>query len=193
MRIFIAVDLSEGAKKEVGEFLKKLEKKYWPVKWEELEKVHITLAFLGEIGEERLEEVKEAVLRGSGGIFPFEVGMRRVGCFPDFLRPRVVWIGLVGDLKSLARLQKQIAGELLKVEGVRIEERKFIPHLTIGRVKGGKFRHIKEMGRQINNMKWLEFSSKIEVSSVRIYKSELRPEGSKYTKLEEIILRNSEN
>jgi 2'-5' RNA ligase len=193
MRLFIAIDLSEEARREVGVFLKKLEKRYWPVKWEEIEKVHITLAFLGEIEEEKLGEVKEAVLRGSGGIFPFEVGMRGVGCFPDFLRPRVVWIGLVGDLKSLARLQKQIAGELLKVEGVRIEERKFIPHLTIGRVKGGKFRHIKEMGRQINNMKWLEFSSKIEVSSVRIYKSELKPGGSKYTKLEEIILRNSEN
>ncbi len=191
MRTFIAVDLSEQARKEVGEFLKRQKKKHWPVKWEKAEKVHITLAFLGEMeGGRSLGKVKEAVERGREGILPFEVGMRGMGCFPDFVKPRVVWIGLVGDLKSLARLQKQVEQELLAVKEIKIpfEKRKFIPHLTIGRVKGGRWRQIKEMGRQIKNMSRREFSSRIGVKSVGIYKSELRPGGSEYTKLEEIDL-----
>jgi 2'-5' RNA ligase len=190
MRLFIAIDLSEEARREVGEFLKKQEKKYWPVKWEKIEKVHITLAFLGETSEENLKKVKEAVKMGCMGIFPFELSLRGVGCFPDFLRPKVVWIGLVGNLKSLARLQRQIENQLMWREnlGFEVERRAFIPHLTIGRVKRGKFRHIKEMGRQVRNTERLEFFSKIRVSQVAIYKSELLPEGSKYTKLEEVAL-----
>jgi len=199
IRLFVSIELSEEVREEISRFLKRLGKSHFPVRWVRLENLHLTLAFLGwqnerfkvqgsrfkvETGELILSCLKKAVAK----IEPFEIKIRGIGVFPDQLRPRVIWLGLAGDLESLAKLQKKITEEL-KMVGFEIEKRKFIPHLTLGRVKKGtRAPACRNLGRQIGKMQVGEFRRKILVDEVSLMESKLSKEGPIYKKLATVKL-----
>lgn len=185
MRVFIAVNLPSGVKNELDKWQTNLAKKHWPVRWEKPEKIHLTLVFLGNL-KSQISNVKLAVENGVLGINPFKISFKGLGAFPDFVRPRVVWIGLKGDLKSLAALQKGIERELKKAR-IWFDKKPFVPHMTIGRVKKGISQGaLQDLGKKIKKLRKIDFQSKILVDSVDIMKSDLLPEGSVYTRLAEI-------
>lgn len=186
MRVFIAVNLPAEAKKELENLTSKLQKFHWPVRWEKQEKIHITLIFLGELQQSKLAKLQSSVEKACLGVKPFEISLKGLGAFPDFVRPRIVWVGLKGDLKSLAALEKGIEKEL-KNTGTWFDKKPFVPHMTIGRVKRGISRGaLLDLGKKIAKLRKIDFRSKILVESVEIMKSDLFPEGSVYTKLAEI-------
>ena len=204
IRLFVSVELSGEVRKEISKFLRKINRSHFPVRWVSVENIHITLAFLGwqkqkwEVRSEK-QEVKAVDLivdcleKAIEWISPFEVKIRGIGCFPDERRPRVVWLGLAGDLKSLAWLQKRVLRELSRGAGSRfaggkvgfkMEERKFIPHLTLGRVnKGTKTPALHNLGFQLGKMKVGEFGSRIWVDGVSVMESVLKREGPEYREL----------
>lgn len=203
IRIFIAIDLPKLVKNELGRLLKTIEKKHWKVGWVESEKLHLTLVFLGEIKSQKLkvppegragkskklkvlEEIVKDVVRDMG---PFKISFKGLGVFPSFDWPRVIWLGLKGDLKSLAALQKAIEENLVN-QGFSIQKRKFAPHLTLGRIRPVKLRERKEIGRQLAKMRVVDFKSEILVDKVTIFESKLSAKGARYRKLAEIELRN---
>ena len=121
-RLFISIELSEEVRREITKFVKRLRRSHWPVRWVALENIHITLAFLGwksqksqipnpKFQVKTVDLIKECIQKAVEGIGAFEVKIRGIGCFPDFKRPRVVWLGLVGELKSLVLLQKRVSRE----------------------------------------------------------------------------------
>lgn len=188
MRVFIAVNLSVEAKKELQDLTLKLQKFHWPVRWEKPEKIHITLTFLGELQQLKLEKLRSSVEKACLGVKPFEIFFKGLGAFPDFVRPRVVWVGLKGDLKSLAALQKGIEKELKKAD-ILFDKKPFVPHMTIGRVKKGISKGaLRDLGKKIAKLRKIDFQSRILVDSVEITKSDLLPEGSVYTRLAMISL-----
>ena len=187
-RVFISLNLSAAAQKEIQRLTEKLHKFHWPVRWEKTEKVHLTLAFIGNLPVSKLVHLQSAVEKGSVGMKPFEITFKGLGSFPDFINPRIVWMGLKGDLKSLAALQKSILGELEKA-GFRFDEKPFVPHMTIGRVKKGISKGaLRDLGKKISKMRKIDFQSRILVESVAVMKSELRRTGSVHTRLAEIKL-----
>lgn len=186
MRVFIAVDITPEAKKEIKKLLKVFQKKYWPIKWGELEKVHMTLAFLGSIKEDKLESIKTACKKAVKGIKPFIISFKGLGCFSNWDYPKIIWLGLKGDLKSLANLQKQLKDNLKKA-GFKIDSRPFSPHITIGRVKKARVKQRKEIGRQLKKFRILNLKSEVKVDRLVIYKSKCLPSGSIYNKLEEVL------
>lgn len=213
IRLFISIELSEEVRKEIERFVKKLKRRHWPVRWVAVENIHITLAFLGwqeqklKIKNEKLKthiknertEFEDSIRaldlivgcleKAVEGVEAFEVKIRGIGCFPEFKRPRVVWLGLAGELKSLAWLQKQVNQELEKA-GFKIEERKFIPHLTLGRVERGvRARALHNLGDQISRMKVGEFGSKILVEKISVMESKLKREGPEYRELASVKLK----
>jgi len=185
MRVFIAVDLDHPARKELEKLLKKLAKKHWAVKWEAAEKVHITLAFLGET--EGVGEVEGCVGKAAVSFKPFTLSFKGLGCFPDYLLPRIIWLGLKGDLYNLATLQKTIQAKLIQA-GFKPDIKPFVPHITIGRVKHARLGQRQEIGRQIKALQKMEFKSAWKVDRVIIYQSQTLPEGSIYRKLSEAVL-----
>jgi len=188
MRIFIAIALSKPTKKELSKLLKKLERKHWKVKWEKPEKLHITLAFLGwNIKESIIPKIKKACQNSVKNISPFTLKFKGLGCFPGYHWPRVIWLGAVGNLKSLAKLQKNIYKELKK-QSFKIKEKPFSPHITLGRVKKARGRERKEIGRQLKALKIIDFKSQVNVDKIIIYQSILSRSGSTYKKLEQISL-----
>ena len=187
LRVFIGVQISENLEKPLSKLLKNFAKKHWPVKWEPVEKLHFTLVFLGRIKEENLAIVKEKVKVACEDFPAFTIKIKGLGCFPDYNQPRVIWLGLKGDLQSLAKLQKQLTSEL-KREGFKLTERSFVPHLTLGRIKQAKYRQKKEIGRQLKTRQDLKIADEWAVDKLVIFESKFSPEGSRYLEIESFEL-----
>ena len=183
MRVFVAIDLTSEARREIAKFLKNLSKKHWKVKWEKSEKVHITLAFFAHLDEEKLALLKEVCKKVASKTSPFALSFKGLGCFPDFDWPRIIWLGLRGDLKSLVALQQKLR-ERLKESGFETEKRPFHPHITLGRIKRARGKERREIGRQIKALRKIDFKSQWLIDRIVIYESECLPEGSVYKKIE---------
>ena len=75
--------------------------------------IHLTLKFLGDIEAGRVAEVSEAIDRATAGLDPFDLGLGKAGVFPNWRSPRVLWIGLDGDLEALGRLHEAVEREIV--------------------------------------------------------------------------------
>jgi len=180
MRLFVGIPLSEEARRGIVKAVKKIRRGHWLVKWQEPEKWHVTLAFLGEVKKERVKEVVEAVSRGVEAVEAFEVRFKGWGGFPDWLLPRVIWLGLKGDLKSMARLQKRVRQEL-EEKGLEFDKKPFKGHMTLGRVKPEMKRKQRlELGKYLKKKRELEIPQKWWVDKVEVYESRLKTEGAEY-------------
>ena len=166
MRLFVAVYLPEELQKRVWKAGDVVE---GPWKREPVEKLHITLKFVGEVDEKRFREIDE-VLSGIKHP-PFDVEIVGAGAFPSTKNPRVVWIGARGE--GLFSLQREVEEALLSL-GIPREAREFVPHVTLGRARG-----------RIDISSFLEkFSErsfgKFTVREFTLVRSYLKPGGSEY-------------
>lgn len=96
--------------------------------------VHLTLAFLGDVPPEGLDEITHRLVERAAARPPFVVAYRGVGAFPDVRRPRVVWLGLGEGATAMADLAGDVR-EAARETGIRIDPKPFRPHLTVGRVR----------------------------------------------------------
>jgi 2'-5' RNA ligase len=134
VRSFIAIELPGEAKRQLGLVQSALKAGGFPVKWVEPGGIHLTLQFLGNIEAGMVERVRQAMQGAVKGIAPFRLQIGETGVFPSPGRPRVVWVGLKGDVKELAKLQQSIESSLVPL-GFPPEKRGYTPHLTLGRVR----------------------------------------------------------
>lgn len=189
MRLFVGLPLDEEAKRGVKKVVKKLKRGHWPVRWEEAEKWHVTVAFSAK--QNLVEPIIEAVRHGVVGIKPFVVEFKGLGSWPDLFLPRGIWMCLKGDLKSMARLYKQVRVELEKSLPPEADKRDkpFRPHVSIARVERQARRKQRlELGKVINKQREMEIKHQWLVDRVRIYESQLKPEGSVYRVVKEVKL-----
>ena len=187
MRVFIGLPLDHEAKIGISKVVKKVLSGHRPVKWEQDNKWHLTIAFLGEIKKEQVRVIEEAVAIALQEIKPFTVGFKGWGTFPNWLLPTVVWIGLNGDLKSMARVYKNVREELKKIN-FQFENKAFIPHITLGRVKKNTSRkHRLELGKYLKKQRLMKIPQKWQVDRLRIYESNLTAQGSTYRVIKEIV------
>ncbi|HVR88632.1 MAG TPA: RNA 2',3'-cyclic phosphodiesterase [Candidatus Limnocylindria bacterium] len=96
--------------------------------------MHVTLAFLGWITDERLPDAVAASVATATGQRPFELSFDRPGRFPPSGRPRVAWLGAGSGASELAVLAAAVTGAL-RERGLRFDDRPFAPHLTLARVR----------------------------------------------------------
>jgi len=117
------------------------------------------------------------------GVPPFQASLSSLGVFPTVRSPRVVWVGVDQGREQVIALQKRIEEKLADLDFPK-EERKFTPHITIGRVKPGK-----GTGGLTSKLDYVSFSSEpFRVLGVTIFQSRLTPQGPIYSKLKEIAL-----
>jgi 2'-5' RNA ligase len=96
--------------------------------------LHLTLAFLGELDDERLAAATEAAKEAASAHAPFTLRLANLGAFGSARSPRVIWVGLAGDVARLRALQSTVA-DALEARGFAREARPFAPHLTLARIK----------------------------------------------------------
>jgi len=102
------------------------------LRWVPAENLHLTLQFLGAVPEERVADVSAALSAAAAAARPLTLEVKGAGGFPNARRPRVVWLGLEGDVDVLAALVADL-GKRLTPLGFPPEARPFSPHLTLGR------------------------------------------------------------
>lgn len=175
LRLFIAVPIPQGMKESLKVLQASWKAKAQGVRWVKPEGLHITLKFLGNVHEEKLEGIKEAMRKALSGFTPFEVRVKGTGAFPSTKNPRVLWVGVKDEEGKLKGVFNALEKALQKW-GFPREDRPFSPHLTLGRVKGkGDFSFLEEGSD-------LDFGPLL-VEEVILFKSDLKPEGAEYTPL----------
>jgi RNA 2',3'-cyclic 3'-phosphodiesterase len=103
------------------------------IKWVDPANLHLTLEFLGDTEEKRIRVLSSMLKDSCAGLGEFDFNLTVTGVFKNFRDPRVLWAG-IQSAERLIQLNNIIA-EGLKLDGFKIEERQFKPHLTLGRVK----------------------------------------------------------
>jgi 2'-5' RNA ligase len=183
MRTFIAVELPEGIKKQIEILQAPLKKTGAFVSWVKPGNIHVTLKFLGEVPEEKIQEIFDATEMAVEGTERFNMSLKGTGGFPNLRRPRVIWVGTGSGGEELSHLAKRIEEEMEKI-GFPREKRKFSPHFTIGRVKSPK--NIERLAPQVESARFE--TEEIEVTEVVVMRSQLHPAGAIYTPLKKLPL-----
>jgi len=181
VRSFIAIELPEEAKKGLARLRKELERDEQRfVKWVDPGGIHLTLKFLGNIPSRRITEITEAIKEAAGGISPFHLEISGLGAFPSLRQARVFWVGVGGEMDKLARLQQNIDSALAALGFVK-EERPFVPHLTLARIREGASPPERRSFGELVGSTTFEDKYPVEVEAVRLMRSQLTPAGAIYT------------
>ena len=180
IRSFLAVDPPQEIIDAIGMIQDRLRKNIQgDIRWVRPQGIHLTLKFFGTISESDVANISRVVENTTSTIAPFTLGIKRVGAFPDVKRPRVLWLGLDGDIDVLIQLQKEMDKGFQEC-GFQKEDRTFRPHLTLARVKEPK--GVIGLAKIVEKSEDYKAGS-FTVSSLTLFKSELTPKGAIYTKL----------
>lgn len=147
-----------------------------PVRWVGPDGIHVTLKFLGEVADERLEELTAALERAAAGIRPLALELAGGGVFPGPTRPRVFWAGLAAD-PQLELLQHAVEREFGPL-GFPPEARAFRPHVTLGRAE--RDASPGDLRKAVERLAAVHFSGAAVVETVDLMRSTLSPRGAKY-------------
>src|SRR5439155_23058432 len=131
MRVFIAVELPTEIQRALGDVQRKLRALTDTARWVVPESIHITLKFIGEIPEKRVEGI-DAAFTGLTWK-PFTITVRGVGFFPGTRSPRVFWAGM--EAPTMEGLAEQLDRRMERL-GFEREKRAFRPHITLARAGG---------------------------------------------------------
>lgn len=178
MRCFIAIDMPENIKDAIAGVVEKCSHGQKGVRWVSVENIHLTLKFLGDIKEDLISEIEKGLASICMRHDVFNINIRGVGAFPNFKYPNVLWIGIDGssELKEIYGDIEEFMSEL----GFEKEDRRFFPHLTIGRVKDRK--GIEPVIKELYTFKDT-FLGSIKVNEVLLMRSILKPAGAEYSKI----------
>jgi RNA 2',3'-cyclic 3'-phosphodiesterase len=189
MRLFVALDIDDTIRDRIARFLDGVRGFAPDARCVRPESLHVTLKFIGEQSEEKVEAIKQALatIEASTG----ELNFRGYGFFPGARAPRVFWVGIEGgpNLSSLAAA----IDEKLAALDIPKEEHAYNAHLTLARGAGGSgaprrqrgdhpnrnFQHLQE---KLAALPAPDFGT-MTAREFFLYRSQLSPGGSKYTKL----------
>lgn len=181
MRVFLAIDIPWPLKERAARLQARLKKADGAVRWVDPKFFHLTVFFLGNLEEEDVRKVGEAVAAALSGFPSFHLALGSAALFSSPKRPRVVLLSVKGDVAAFLRL-RQRARTALREALPNLKER-FLgekePHLTLGRVTSGGYSLPKVAPR---------IKAEFGVESLTLYQSQLSPQGSVYTPLREIKL-----
>ncbi|MDF9409260.1 RNA 2',3'-cyclic phosphodiesterase [Pelotomaculum isophthalicicum JI] len=184
MRLFVAVNFSDEARKKIGSLIRELRELPSDVKWVDDANLHLTIQFLGNVPEDQVPDIVNVLKHSVAGIYHFKLDLGGVGAFPSTQRPRTFWMGVSGDTAVLFRLQRQIQEGLSKI-GFKPEKRRFSPHLTLGRVRSAiGFTDVLKKAETLAREK----VSTEKIGSIDLMLSELSPKGPNYFILSKIQL-----
>ena len=187
MRTFIAIELPPEIQKTLSRYQNKLKRTGIDVKWVEDKNIHLTLKFIGEINENQLHSIIQALREISRIHAGFEITLSSIGAFPGIQSPRVIWAGISkgdAEIKNLAReIEKRISAL-----GFQKETREFSSHITLGRTRSSSGKEeFKKIIPDINNAFSAE-SIGCVIKEIILFKSTLTPRGPIYEAVEKFGL-----
>jgi 2'-5' RNA ligase len=183
MRLFVAVNLPSEIRDRLTAAQDRLRRAQADVSWVRAENIHVTLKFLGETEEKRLERIRPALAEVARAGTPFSMEVSAVGSFGGRI-PRVVWVGVGDGAESLIQLAGRVEAALARVAFPK-ERRGFTAHLTLGRVRSP--RNAEALLAALQEFHAEKFGT-LAATQFELMQSELRPTGSVYTVLDRFPL-----
>lgn len=184
IRSFIALPLPPNVKTELAQISRLWADKLPPrmVRWVSPENMHLTLRFLGDTAVGLLPLLAQQLNQLAAELAPFQLQLADLGGFPNKQRPRVLWVGLAGNLTALQTL-KQAIDQRLAPLGWPMEEKPFQPHLTLGRVN-------------VLGQRWQDWQIPVQAipfaaTQLQLIESQLQRSGSVYTVRQTAVLAQS--
>ncbi len=175
MRTFVAIEVNNNnVLNSIHQIQSELNIKAKPV---ELHNMHFTVLFLGEVSEEMVRKISDAL---NGIEFStFSITFTGIGAFPKPNSPRIIWIGVNDGINELENLAETMRAKLADL-GFN-PDKKFKPHLTVFRVK----KRIESVSSIMKDFETMEFGTET-ISQIKLKKSVLSPKGPEYSDLLEV-------
>jgi 2'-5' RNA ligase len=182
VRLFIAIDLPSQVKTTLQRVQSSLRQHDLAVRWVNPDNTHLTLKFLGEVQKSLIDALVEQITDVAARHQPIELQTDKLGVFPNHTRPRVVWLGLGGDLLALQRLQADVEQAVIPL-GFAPEQRSFAPHLTLGRtIKDADKSRMQIIGQTVMRTH-APSPVQFDVKEIVLMRSHLYSSGARYTTL----------
>jgi len=180
LRTFIALDLGKPIRDRLVALQDNFAKDTSGVKWVGPDNLHVTLLFLGEVEDRDVPAVCRAVADVTQTLPLFSISVEGVGCFPNPRRPHVLWVGVRAGAQDVVALHDAIEPPLLVLGCYRREERKYSPHVTLGRLRSQQA----PLGFAQALTKYQAWKAgDAVVGEVHVMSSELTPQGPNYSVL----------
>ncbi len=177
MRVFVAVEPGAELLQKFEDLLRRLAPRAPSAKWVDPAGLHITLAFLGDIAEERLPLVIAAAESASALHRPLSLHIAKGGTFGAPRRPRVLWLGVTGAVDELGGVRRDLEQALAMSTGYSPEEGRFEPHLTLARSRDPRGDPALEAcAQEIGETDFGE----MRVGELVVFRSDLTPKGARY-------------
>ena len=178
VRTFIALPLSPEPAAELRGFYDRLRRRFASdlVRWTPPEQWHLTLRFLGEVAPEEMSALETALRQACATQAAFWLQWTGLGGFPALDAPRVIWLGLAGELDRLAVLQERVS-QATAQWGSHPETQKFHPHLTLGRVRLDNAGDRRSIGERLSSLPF-PCRCRWHANQVILMRSDLTPNGA---------------
>jgi RNA 2',3'-cyclic 3'-phosphodiesterase len=179
-RTFIAIELSKAIRDRLVDLQEQLRASDHDVKWVEPENLHVTLLFLGEVDDRELPAVCSAVQEALAGTSAFAMSVHGAGCFPNPRRPRVLWVGIGQGMQEVDAVHDALEAPLLELGCYRREERRYTPHITLGRRRSEG--PADALGRELARHQSFD-AGEVTVDAIHVMASRLTSAGPNYSVL----------
>lgn len=168
MRFFIALEIPEESKKELKEVQKQLQAVIPEIRLTDNEKLHLTIAFVGEQPEEIKEDLVAILKKTTLDISSFEITPGFIDGFPHLHSAHTFFVGVKGDIDKLMVLRERVKDGLISL-GLPTDERRYIPHIAIAKVKDN-FKIHPDQEAKLQGIMLSEFAP-IKISSIKLFES----------------------
>jgi len=180
IRTFLALDFQRSTKEKVVGFIQTLKGSPAKVKWVSENNLHLTIKFYGDLNEQQVEKICEEIVSPQF-THPIHYQIAQKGSFPNFKKPKVLWLGIQDNNQTLKHLFLNVE-EINRKLHLPLETKNFKPHLTIGRIKFPQ--DLTKLVKIFQNQPFETINEKSP--SLTLYKSELTREGPIYSVLKRI-------
>ena len=187
MRLFLAINFPAPVQREIATATAPLRQCAPELGWTAEDRLHLTLKFLGEQAESRVDALAETLAKTAVHHRELLMTVGGIGAFPNFRRPRVVWIGVSPEPKlELLHHDVESTCETL---GIPVDGKPFRPHLTLARVKqrAADPRALPALARAASDVDYVE---EVVITGIDLMASELTTAGSRYRVLTSVPLRD---
>jgi len=180
----VAILLEDAVRGELAAAIERLRPVSRDVGWVNPGNLHLTVKFLGNVVQDRIDAIVSALTGAVEGLGAFDAAIRGLGAFPSLTRPRVIWAGVAEGAGAMVEVARRVDEALVAV-GFAREARPFSPHTTLGRVR--RPGPNPALASALRAQEASEFG-RIHVGGVRLMRSELSPRGARYTELATAVL-----
>lgn len=180
VRTFVALEIDSAVRRHTRHHIQQLAALGADIRWVDPDQIHLTLKFLGDVDDTELADVCQLVSGVAETAGPIQAECRGLGAFPNIDRPRTIWMGLRDASQQLELLQTRLE-ERFEQLGFPAEDRKFVPHLTLGRVRRAS-RELASVTAYLHQHAASEMGA-LPIEQLVVVSSQLSPRGPSYTVL----------